>query len=185
MLSTLLLLDDHTKRADAAVFEKICRTVYRAETEAAMRNFIPSAAGLILHVPYGKLDGWLCTLSDIRQIPVFWLNSEERMPKEIAWGHGLDGLLFPTMNAMEMKTAMLWGVRCHHERLRWLEEKEQLLQRLDERKWIDQAKAILCEVRGLNESDAYDFLRKQAMKDRKRIGEIAASIVKVYQLIHG
>lgn len=89
------------------------------------------------------------------------------------------------MSSTDIQHMLQFGARVHQQRKRWTDEREQLLQRIEERKWIDQAKAVLCEIRGINEAEAYDFLRKQAMNDRKRIGEVAASIVKVYQLIHG
>jgi response regulator NasT len=85
----------------------------------------------------------------------------------------------------EMGQALSFGVHGWRQRKRWAEEKESLMLRLEERKWIDQAKAVLSEVKGIPENEAYDFLRKQAMNERKRIGEVAANIVKVYQLIHG
>jgi two-component system, response regulator / RNA-binding antiterminator len=54
---------------------------------------------------------------------------------------------------------------------------------LEERKWIDQAKSILCEVKQLTEKEAYHILRKQAMDERRKVADVAASIVKVYRLL--
>jgi len=114
-----------------------------------------------------------------------WHCTEQKLPAQMDWGFALDGVIFPSMTTTELKHALLWGSRVYQQRKRWSEEREQLMQRIEERKWIDQAKAVLCEIRGISESEAYDFLRKQAMNERKRMGDVAASIVKVYQLIHG
>ncbi len=46
-----------------------------------------------------------------------------------------------------------------------------------ERKAIDRAKGLLMEQRGLNEDAAYKLLRKLAMDQNKRIGEIARDLV--------
>ena len=46
-----------------------------------------------------------------------------------------------------------------------------------ERKAIDRAKGLLMEQKGLNEDAAYKLLRKLAMDQNKRIGEIARELV--------
>ena len=48
---------------------------------------------------------------------------------------------------------------------------------LVERKTIDRAKGLLMEQRNLNEDAAYKLLRKLAMDQNKRIGEVAQDIV--------
>ncbi|QHW35156.1 ANTAR domain-containing protein [Paenibacillus rhizovicinus] len=121
----------------------------------------------------------------MRRLPTLWLCPDGAAPTDSDWGLALDGVLFGSMNSPEMNVALQWGLRNFQQRKRWAEEREQLTQRIEERKWIDQAKAVLCEIKGITEAEAYDFLRKQAMNERKRIGDVSASIVKVYQLIHG
>ncbi len=158
-------------------------TTARAETE--MRHALPTASVVILYVSYDKLRDRQNTVINTRRLPILWLCNETRIPREPEWGYSLDGILFPGMDRHEIDWTLQWAGRSFLERKRWYDEKEQLLQRLEERKWVDQAKGILCEIKGISESEAYDFLRKQAMNERKRIGEVAASIVKVYQLIHG
>jgi response regulator NasT len=48
---------------------------------------------------------------------------------------------------------------------------------LVERKAVDRAKGLLMERKGLNEEAAYRLLRKLAMDQNKRIGEVAQDIV--------
>ncbi|TFE31711.1 ANTAR domain-containing response regulator [Cohnella luojiensis] len=158
-------------------------TLVRAEAE--LRQTLPLASVAILHVPYAKLREKHIEVINIQRLPILWMCNETRVPKDPDWGYSLDGLLYPGMKRHEVDWALQAAARCCSERKRWHEEKEQLLMRLEERKWIDQAKGILCEIKGITESEAYDFLRKQAMNERKRMGEVASSIVKVYQLIHG
>ena len=48
---------------------------------------------------------------------------------------------------------------------------------LAERKTIDRAKGILMKARGVSEEEAYALLRKTAMDQGKRIGEVAEGLV--------
>ncbi|MEO8756606.1 MAG: ANTAR domain-containing protein [Devosia sp.] len=56
-------------------------------------------------------------------------------------------------------------------------ELEEARSALEDRKLIDQAKAILTKNRGLSESDAYALLRRTAMNQNRRIVDIAQSLV--------
>ncbi|MCD2183902.1 ANTAR domain-containing response regulator [Rhizobium sp. GN54] len=48
---------------------------------------------------------------------------------------------------------------------------------LEERKIIDRAKGILMKMRGLSEEEAFALLRQTAMNEKKKIAEIAQSVV--------
>lgn len=185
MYKPLVWQDDTLDAAPLRALEQACKPIATVRTEGELTTWITSASAVILHVTYRKLRDRQLSVISLRKLPIFWFCTETRVPDELEWGYSLDGLLFPSMKGTEIEWAIRWGVRSFQERKRWLDEKEQLLQRLEERKWVDQAKAILCEIKGISESEAYDFLRKQAMNERKRIGDVASSIVKVYQLIHG
>ena len=66
----------------------------------------------------------------------------------------------------------------HFNRYRSMrEELEQARLTLLERKAIDRAKGLLMEQKGLGEDAAYKLLRKLAMDQNKRIGEIARDLV--------
>ena len=54
---------------------------------------------------------------------------------------------------------------------------------LEERKVIDRAKGILMKVKGLTEDEAYVLMRSTAMREKKKIGEIAQSIVTASELL--
>jgi two-component system, response regulator / RNA-binding antiterminator len=54
---------------------------------------------------------------------------------------------------------------------------------LEERKVIDRAKGILMRAKGLGEEEAYRLLRKTAMNEKKKIAEIAQSIVAAAELL--
>lgn len=56
---------------------------------------------------------------------------------------------------------------------------------LADRKTIDRAKAILMETRGLTEPDAYALLRSTAMRQNKRIAEVAEALITAHSLLGG
>ena len=54
---------------------------------------------------------------------------------------------------------------------------------LEERKVIERAKGILMKSRGLSEDDAYGLLRKTAMNQKRKLADIAHSVVTAAQLL--
>ena len=56
-------------------------------------------------------------------------------------------------------------------------ELDRARQALDERKLVDRAKAILLKERGLSEEEAYALLRKVAMSENLRLGQVAQIIL--------
>ena len=63
------------------------------------------------------------------------------------------------------------------------DELEKTRAQLTERKTIDKAKAILMKQRGMSEDEAYKAMRELAMKNNKRIAEIADSVVAAAKLL--
>lgn len=56
-------------------------------------------------------------------------------------------------------------------------ELDQAKTALEERKVIDRAKGILMKAKGLTEEQAYALLRKTAMNEKKKIADIAQSVI--------
>lgn len=54
---------------------------------------------------------------------------------------------------------------------------------LDERKTIDRAKGILMKAKKLSEEDAYKLMRNVAMRESKKIADIARSIITASELL--
>src|SRR6266700_2323077 len=63
------------------------------------------------------------------------------------------------------------------------EELERTKSALEDRKVIDRAKGILMKIKGLNEDEAYVLLRSTAMREKKKISEIAQSILTASELL--
>src|SRR5437870_2463280 len=63
------------------------------------------------------------------------------------------------------------------------DELERAKSALEDRKVIDRAKGILMKLKGLTEDEAYVLLRSTAMREKKKIAEIAHSILTASQLL--
>jgi response regulator NasT len=63
------------------------------------------------------------------------------------------------------------------------EELERTKSQLEDRKVIERAKGILMKVKGLTEEEAYVLLRSTAMREKKKIGEIAQSIITASEML--
>src|SRR5919198_1735152 len=62
-------------------------------------------------------------------------------------------------------------------------ELEQTKSALEERKVIDRAKGILMKAKNLSEEQAYALLRKTAMNEKKKIADVAQSVVTAAELL--
>jgi response regulator NasT len=56
---------------------------------------------------------------------------------------------------------------------------------LADRKVVDRAKAILMQTRGLSEPEAYSLLRSTAMRQSKRIADVAEALITAQSLLGG
>src|SRR6201986_1960521 len=63
------------------------------------------------------------------------------------------------------------------------DELERTKSALEDRKGIDRAKGILMKLKGLTEDEAYILLRSTAMREKKKISEIAQSILTASELL--
>lgn len=54
---------------------------------------------------------------------------------------------------------------------------------LAERKTVDRAKGILIKAKGISEEEAYGILRKTAMDQGRKVGEVAAALITAAELL--
>lgn len=77
-------------------------------------------------------------------------------------------------------------LRTQSDRLQNLtEELASVRASLEERKLIERAKGILMANRGLNEENAYRFLRQNAMNQNRRVAEVAQAIISLAEMLPG
>ncbi|MGC5774735.1 ANTAR domain-containing response regulator [Paenibacillus pabuli] len=156
-----------------------------SETEAL--KLAGGADASILHLSLADMEYWVqCLGKGKSDTPLLWWcapdtssSSAESCEVEASF----DGILTPSMNGPEIHWTLHFAAKRYMERKQWEQERKQLQSRLEDRKWIDMAKAILCDLKQISESEAYDLLRKKAMDERKRMVDVATAIVKAHQLL--
>lgn len=62
------------------------------------------------------------------------------------------------------------------------QERDDAQAKLQDRKTIERAKGLLMRDKGLAENDAYALLRKSAMRQNRKIADIAQSVITAYEL---
>jgi two-component system, response regulator / RNA-binding antiterminator len=62
-------------------------------------------------------------------------------------------------------------------------ELDQARSALEERKIVDRAKGLVMKLKGLSEEDAYALMRRTAMNEKKKMSEIAQSIITAAELL--
>lgn len=150
------------------------------------KEWLQDADAVVLHVPIADIGSVGARLLERKTVPMLWWCSASTASQSLTACEDdvmIDGVLSPSMSEHEMHWVLHFSAKQCFERKQWADERQQLLSRLEERKWIDMAKGILCEIKNITEAEAYDLLRKQAMNERKRMVDVATSIVKVYQLL--
>lgn len=90
----------------------------------------------------------------------------------------IDGLrkerIRPILRAAEARFQKMQGLRRELEKVR---------SDLKDRKLVERAKGLLMKQRGCDEEEAYAALRTLAMKQNKRLGEIAESVINAAALL--
>ncbi|MBB6734848.1 ANTAR domain-containing response regulator [Cohnella zeiphila] len=160
--------------------------VTTADTEESARKLVAEADAAILHLPIPEIGAWSAKLLQWKTIPLLWWCSETTATLSVEACEDrimTDGVISSSMQPAEIHWSLHFGAKMCFERQQWQLERQQLLSKIEERKWIDIAKGILCEIKNISEAEAYDILRKQAMNERKRMVDVAASIVNVYNLL--
>ncbi|MFD1953310.1 ANTAR domain-containing response regulator [Paenibacillus thailandensis] len=160
--------------------------VRHTNKEEQAREWLMESEAAILHVPIADINRIAPKLLERKTVPLVWWCSSLTMSQSLESCEDdvrIDGVLTPSMSGSEIHWVLHFSTKQCFERKQWADEKQMLLSKLEERKWIDMAKGILCEIKNISEAEAYELLRKQAMNERKRMVDVATSIVKVYQLL--
>lgn len=179
--------EQHSKKETPKyILESYGYQVLRAKDEKTAELQMGRADAVVFHVPLNEVRGLAKKLIKQKTAPMVWWCSASVAGSSAAFCEEdvpIDGILTPTMSEHELHWALHFASKQCFERLQWQSERKQLEARLEERKWIDMAKGILCKIKNISEAEAYDVLRKQAMNERKRMVDVATSIVKVYQIL--
>jgi two-component system, response regulator PdtaR len=159
-------------------YEVVGQTGRGDEAVELVRELRPDAAILDIKMP--GLDG----LSAARQITadrmaaVLILTAfSQRDLVEQARDAGAIGYLVKPFQKSDLIPALELAIGRHQEMQALEAEIGDLAERLEARKSIDRAKGILMDQHGLGEQEAWRFLQTTAMDRRRKVLEIAASVI--------
>lgn len=183
MIQSLLLISDSS--TDPSAPGKLAAADYIVHHAASQKDglaYIMESDAIIIAASFLSLEPWCRFFLPHGKPLLWWCSGQPELPQPLG-GIEIDGILFSGLDESSIRWTLTLAQTIHTRRKRLLQEREHLLIRLEERKWIEQAKDILRELKNISEEQAYDFLRKQAMDERKKMVEVARSIVQVYRLI--
>ncbi len=185
--SLSLITDSHLPHPATAILSQAGYDVNQAPSIANVHSSQPATHAIIIPIPFQSLANWSRERATASRYPVLWWCDEANSPslslKDV--DVLIDGVLFASMSVPQLQWSILIAASQFIRQQELIREREHLQLRLEERKWIEQAKGILCELKKISEEQAYQFLRQQAMNERKKMVDVARSIVHVYRLIHG
>ncbi|MCM3634747.1 ANTAR domain-containing response regulator [Paenibacillus camelliae] len=190
MISSVKLDEMHSANNDTNLLidalESIGYMVSHAHCMSEAKVSIQAADVIILDMTLDETKQWVHSLMKSRKTPMLWwcsAQSSERSKSFCDSDLQLDGMLTPGMNEQELHWALFLASKQCFERQQWATELKLLKVKLEERKWVEHAKGILCKVKNVSEAEAYNMLRKQAMNERKRLIDVASSVVNVYRML--
>lgn len=118
------------------------------------------------------------SLSRVLQRPVaMFVDRSDEVSIEKAVEAGVSAYVVDGLKKERIKPILDMAISRFNAFSKLTRELEEARSELEDRKVIDQAKGILMRVRGLDESEAYQLLRKTAMNQNRRMAEIAQSLI--------
>lgn len=96
---------------------------------------------------------------------------------EAAIDAGVSAYVVDGLKKERVKAIVDMAVSRFHAFARLQKELQETRAQLEERKLVEKAKGILMRQRGLNEDEAYQLMRRVAMNEKKKLSDIARSIL--------
>lgn len=189
----ILVIDEDEIRA--SIIEEGLREAghHRVAVLADMRNLLgriealaPDVIVIDLGNPNRDLVEHLSHVSRAVSRPVaMFVDQSDAGVMEAAISAGVSAYVVDGLRKDRVKAILDMAVARFQAYSNLREELESTRRALEDRKLIDRAKAILMKLRGLGEEEAYHLMRRTAMRENRRMGDIARSVVSTANLITG
>lgn len=180
----IVLVDSLPERAQAlekqlsdAGFADVVRAASGPDLNAVVGRIMPDLVIVDMALPDRD------ALEDIRAVSgahptVMFASSDDPGFAEDAIAAGVCSYNLSGAADADVKPIVLSAIALFKRYQRVQTELEEAKAMLDERRLIERAKAILMRNRKMSEPDAYGWLRRKAMNSNKKIGNVAAELVK-------
>jgi two-component system, response regulator / RNA-binding antiterminator len=182
---SILIIDDNRLRAQ--IIEDGLReaghslvTVLDTTHEAARRIAEIGPDVVVIDVEYpgrDQLEHFFSLSRALRKPIAMFVDRSDAAEIEAAVEAGVSAYVVDGLKKERVKPILDMAISRFNAFARLQRELEEARSALEDRKLVDQAKAILMKSRGLSEAEAYALLRKTAMNQNRKIAEIAQSLI--------
>jgi len=155
-------------------------TVIGTSHEAARRiaEISPDVVVIDLENPNrDRLEHYFLLSRALKKPIAMFVDRSDAAEIEAAVEAGVSAYVVDGLKKERVKAILDMAISRFNAFARLSRELEEARSALEDRKIIDQAKAILIKSRGLSESDAYGLLRRTAMNQNRKIVDIAQSLI--------
>ena len=129
------------------------------------------------------LDQMFQVSRTVRRPVAMFVDQSDRASMEAALDAGVSAYVVNGLRRERVKSILDMAISRFNAVNRLREELDRTKQALEDRKVIDKAKGILMKSRNLSEEDAYALLRTTAMKESRRVAEVARGLITAVQLL--
>src|SRR5712664_3109518 len=119
----------------------------------------------------------------VRRPIAMFVDQSDKASIEAAVDAGVSAYIVGGLQKERIKNILDLCISRFNSFARLQDELDRAKSALEDRKVIDRAKGILMKLKGLTEDEAYVLLRSTAMREKKKIGEIAQSILTASELL--
>ena len=182
---SILIIDENRLRAQ--IIEDGLReaghvlvTVLDTNHEAARRitEIAPDVVVIDLENPNrDRLEHYFSLSRALKKPIAMFVDRSDSAEIEAAVEAGVSAYVVDGLRKERVKPILDLAISRFNAFARLTRELEEARSALEDRKLIDQAKAILIKSRGISEAEAYGLLRKTAMNQNRKIVEIAQSLI--------
>jgi response regulator NasT len=121
----------------------------------------------------------------VRRPVAMFVDQSDAAMMEAAISAGVSAYVVDGLRKDRIKAILDMAVARFGAYSRLRDELEHTRQALEDRKAIDRAKSLLMKMRGLDEEGAYHLIRRQAMRENRRMGDVARALVSTAALLTG
>lgn len=181
----ILLIDENRLRA--AIIEEGLHdsgyqnvTILRSVKEAARKiiEIAPDVIVIDLENPgRDQLEHFFSLSRTLRKPIAMFVDRSDASEIEAAVEAGVSAYVVDGLKKERVKPILETAISRFNAFARLTRELEEARSALEDRKIIDEAKAILMKSRNLSEADAYSMMRRTAMNQNRRIVDIAQSLI--------
>lgn len=151
-----------------------------------MEEISPDVIIIDLENPNRDLIEHFSAISSAIKRPVaMFVDQSDREMMEAAIGAGVSAYVVDGLRQDRVKSILDMAVARFNAYSRLKDELEETRAALEDRKVMDRAKGILIRSRGLTEDEAHHLIRKTAMRQNRRMADVARSIVSTADLLLG